>query len=270
MKNNKPLSIRLRNFVSGMIGRYFKLKSSPVIFCFHSISDDGWLFSVTPDNFESFVNKLSESRKIVCLNKILGDNGRKLGNNVAITFDDGYEDVIANAYPILKKHGLTACVFINGLPDINGNFGYLNGRKLLNLKQIKKLKRVGWEIGYHTKTHPDLRKLSEEQLHEEIVKNKRNLEKNLGFKLYYFAYPHGAYNKKIVRIVDKAGYAFAFVANGGGVDLNKTKHKIDRVIVDKYVKVEDLKILTSTAGLFINKLITYCDRIKDNLYEKNI
>lgn len=265
MTNKIPISIRLREFVFSTISKYSKLKPCPVVFCFHSVADNDWLFNVNPRKFESLINELSKTRKIVNLRRMLNESGNKIKDKVSITFDDGYEDVFTEAYPILKKYGIKACVFINNVPDDNGDFGYLDGKKLLNLKQIRMLKRAGWDIGYHTKTHPDLSKLSEKDLNVEITESKKKVERSLGFRLDYFAYPHGEFNKSVLQIVQKAGFKYAFTANGGKYSPKSQPLKVSRVLVDSYVDIENIGVLTSCQGLYFNKFLTKLLRFKDYL-----
>jgi len=264
MNNKLSLAIRFRELIFFLIGSFFSMKHCPVIFCFHSVSDDDWLFSVPPRAFELLIKSLSDSKEIVKLDGLLHEELDKKNNKVAITFDDGYEDVFSSAYPILKKYKVKACVFISGLPDDYGKFGSLNDKKLLDVKQIKTLKKAGWDIGYHTATHPDLRKFDSSKLSEEIVNSKKRIEKILGFEIEYFAYPYGLFNKKVVDVVKTAGYKFAFTVAGGKLDAKST-YEISRVLVDKYIKKEDLGIINSCQGLYFNKLFTTLLRIKDNL-----
>lgn len=264
MNKKLPLSVKLREFVFNLLSKFLKLKSCPVIFCFHSVNGGDWVFNVQPEKFEQFVTQLNKKKKIVGIGGLLNKSKLITNDKVAITFDDGYESVFTNAYPILKKYRLTACVFINGIPDEKGEFGYLDGKKLFNLRQIIKLKRAGWEIGYHTKSHFDLRKLTDKELKEEVVKGKKKIEKRLNFKLNYFAYPHGLFNKKVLKIVKEAGYKHAFTVNGGHT-YKKEAFNIGRLLVDRYIKADDVRIIASCQGLYFNKLLTRIIKVKDNL-----
>ncbi|MCG6981637.1 MAG: polysaccharide deacetylase family protein, partial [Deltaproteobacteria bacterium] len=68
---------------------------------------------------------------------------------VAITIDDGYRSVYELAYPILKKHGFTATLFIyTDFIDDSPN--------ALTWEQLKELSQAGFEVESHTITHADL------------------------------------------------------------------------------------------------------------------
>jgi peptidoglycan/xylan/chitin deacetylase (PgdA/CDA1 family) len=265
MKNKTPISTRFRRITFNLIGRFLKLKPCSVIFCFHSIANGDWIYSTTPNKFELFVREVLKNNQVVSMDNILSYKEKKKTNKVAITFDDGYENVFTDAYPVLKNLSLTACVFINGFIEKNEDFGYLDERKLMSLKQIRELKKDGWEIGYHSKTHPDLRTLDENALYEEVIRSKKGIEKYLGFEIKYFAYPYGLFNKKVIDATKKAGYEYAFTADGGRFNHKKSPYKISRVLVDKYMGNEDIKIITSCCGLYFNELFTKLLHIKDNL-----
>lgn len=258
-----PSSIRFREFIFALIARIPVVKKKGVIFCLHSIKKSDWTYSINRRNLESFLKKLLQIGKVVSLDEFIWNENKH--GLFTLTFDDGYEDVFTNAYPVLSKYGITACVFVSGIPNKNGDFNYLDGRERLNLKQIKKLRKEGWIIGYHSKTHLDLRSLDDNVLYEEIVRGKKRLEERLGFDIKYFAYPYGLYNKKVMNIVSIAGYENAFTVSGGGFKNRKLPYKIDRVLIDRFIKKEDLEIITSYKGLFFNELLTKFLNIKNSL-----
>ena len=65
------------------------------------------------------------------------------------------------------------------------------------------------EIGAHTRGHQMLPQLSIEQQREEIVSNKRDLERLLNKPVLGFAYPNGEATEDTKRIVREEGFAFA-------------------------------------------------------------
>lgn len=261
-----PTSIRLRKIFFKIIEKYPIQKECSLVLCYHSISKDGWIFSVTEKDFESHLKILLKTKNIISLKKLLGEKDKLNGKSVAITFDDGYETVFTAAYPVLKKYGLTACVFVNSVGNNGGKVENYNGRKPLNLKQIRLLKKEGWEIGYHTKSHRNLRFLSEKEIENELIYGKKELEKKLSFKINYFSYPYGIYNKIIVDIVKNAGYKYSFTADGGKIDFQESPFKISRILIDKYINSKELRVLTSYRGLLFNKFLTLCLRLKDDCF----
>jgi len=66
------------------------------------------------------------------------------------------------------------------------------------------------ELGSHSLTHPDLRKLDDEALAFELADSKTAVERITGRPCRTFAYPYGLYDERVVRAVGAAGYELAF------------------------------------------------------------
>jgi peptidoglycan/xylan/chitin deacetylase (PgdA/CDA1 family) len=92
-----------------MISRSYR----PLILCYHRISEnvttDINKLSVSPKNFQSQLDYLSESRKFVTLEEMVL---APLPNTVAITFDDGYRDNCKIAANILTDLNISATFFL--------------------------------------------------------------------------------------------------------------------------------------------------------------
>lgn len=86
-----------------------------IVLCYHRISncfDDFNLMNVSIDNFSSHMMYISKFYQTISLAEV----GRECFNDdkvkIAVTFDDGYEDVYKNALPILEKFSIPATVFV--------------------------------------------------------------------------------------------------------------------------------------------------------------
>jgi len=262
----KPLSASINNFILEFINRSKGTKGeniANVIFCYHSISDDNWIFSVTPWDFEEQIRGFLKITKIVPLNSLVENIGNKSYKGSAITFDDGYEDVYKNAFPILKKYGLNASVFVIGDIDKVNRDQLGCNKKLLSINQIKELKDNGWEIGYHSKTHRYFRNIKQKDLEKEIIDGKRNLERKLGFRIQYFAYPRGIYSKKIIDVVKKAGFKAAFTVKGGAVEPRKCPYELERMVANRFMKTKHFPILLTHWGASYNRFMTRILTLKD-------
>lgn len=269
-----PTSAKLENFILKALGDLqlwlsgnTSLKSQPCILCYHSISKDDWEFSVDPHEFERQIRFLSQAKNVLPLGEIIKFDSNKSQNNVAITFDDAYQDLYKNALPILKRHGLKAAVFVMGSNKLVSKAELGNNKKLLKLDQIKKLKNEGWEIGFHSNTHRDLTKLDDASLKDEIINGKKRLEEKLGFRLRYFAYPKGRYSSKIIQIVKDAGFEAAFTVDGGGQKEIYKPFRIPRITISKFMKINDLTGLLTPFGLRYNRLNTKVLKFKDNIFK---
>ncbi len=87
---------------------------------YHSVDRTGSLLSVTPEAFAAQMDAVRRSRREVIT---VAQAARRLKQGgpvdraVCITFDDGYESVAENAWPILRDRDMTATVyFVTGMP----------------------------------------------------------------------------------------------------------------------------------------------------------
>jgi peptidoglycan/xylan/chitin deacetylase (PgdA/CDA1 family) len=137
--------------------------------------------------------------------------------SVLITMDDGYRSVYTYAYPILKKYGFTATLFI-----YTGYVGVSN--MALTWDQLKEMKADGFCIGSHTVHHSDLTMPKEgetetewvDRINKEISGSKKILDKKLGQDTFLLAYPYGKYDQRSIKIADKSGYKIAMSVQRGG------------------------------------------------------
>lgn len=115
--------------------------------------------------------------------------------NFQSSFDDGnYNDIyLANE---LAKIGLQTTFYI---PTCT----------VLEESEIKQLSAV-FEIGGHTVSHPpDLKRLPQNSLRQELRENREWLQQITGQPILKFAYPRGRYNEQVIDEVRQAGYLSA-------------------------------------------------------------
>jgi len=139
----------------------------------------------------------------------LQGHGSVPARSVVITFDDGWLSQYEHALPILQRMHYTATFFI-----VTSQVG--KGTMYMDLDELRALQKAGMTLASHTRTHPDLSKLTDAQLRGEIVGSRQDLQKMLGVTTDLFAYPYGAWNKRVVDIVSGAGYRAARALGGGG------------------------------------------------------
>jgi peptidoglycan/xylan/chitin deacetylase (PgdA/CDA1 family) len=139
--------------------------------------------------------------------------------SVVITIDDGYAELYTSVYPILKSYGFPATIFI-----VTSKVGESNdwttrkemsGRSLLSWSEIRTMSEDGIRFGAHSRSHAKLPELSEDQLKEEIVGSKLDLESMLNTPITTFAYPYGEYDVRVQSILSNNGFASGCSANVG-------------------------------------------------------
>jgi len=259
-----PISIKIEKrlltilfSISGLLSIDLKSNKNKIL-CYHSISQKNDNFSISVKEFRKQILKLSKTKTISNINEVMSN---KIVNNnrVVITFDDGFRDVFENVYPLFKTFDIQGCVFVVGE-------NYLNSKAKksdkLTLNQLKMLNKAGWDIGYHSYSHKDLTILSKKELEFEIAESKKELEKKLGFKINYFAYPFGGYSRKVVNVVEKSEYKAAFTVDGGSMG-EANVFKMSRVCMSRHIKAGDLEFLLTDVGLCINSIVAKIVRLKD-------
>lgn len=136
-----------------------------------------------------------------------------------VTFDDGFRSVCEIALPVLAKHGVKAVQFIiSGKPGGQNDWDIAKGdviEPLMTEGEIRQWLAAGHEIGSHSVSHPNLRKLSAAAARAELVESKRQLENQYGVGVRHFCYPYGKFNAETPALVRDAGYATAWTVNHG-------------------------------------------------------
>jgi peptidoglycan/xylan/chitin deacetylase (PgdA/CDA1 family) len=77
----------------------------------------------------------------------------------------------------------------------------LEGRLMLNWREIQEMKQWGIEFGAHTLTHPDLTRLFLEQVRSEICDSRVIIEDALNAPVLCFAAPYGRCDDRCLEII---------------------------------------------------------------------
>lgn len=195
---------------------------------YHKIDNTFISLAVRPEDFEYQMKYLHDNGYHAIspdeLYESLAGNGELPENPVLITFDDGYLDNYTNAYPILKKYGFKATIFV-----ITSFLG--KDKQYINWDQAREMNANGIDIESHTVDHKSMTDLTDEQLRLELVESKKKAEEELGHPVDYMAYPTGTYNLHIAEMVKEAGYKAAFTIKYGNVDKASNIYALERVPV---------------------------------------
>lgn len=184
---------------------------------------------VSPQQFEEQLKYLADHQyHPVSLNEIYGSlngEGRLPEKPVVLTFDDGYRSFYDNAYPLLVKYHMKAVEFvITNVQQLPAYFTW---------EQAQTMNASGLiEFGAHTRNHPALTTVSQNDLVSEIKGSKNDLESHLKKTITWFAYPYGDYNTRVVNAVRDAGYIGAVTTNFGSVETMNTLYLLPRIMVD--------------------------------------
>jgi len=244
-------------YFSGIISCYIFFrkrllkKYRTIVLTYHRIRDDEKDpdISVSTSNFNRQMEYLKHNFEVVSLNTLIANVEPKTrkADRAAITFDDGYKDNFLNAYPVFKKHDLPATIFL-----VSKQLG--NSEKTLSIDEIKNMKSGKITFGSHTATHPVLTEINIQDAAREIQYSKTDLEKLLGEKVQFFAYPKGKkshFNKQITEIVKAAGYKAAFTTENGEIAPNSDLFELKRIGI-RNCPLFVFKVRVS--GIFENRL----------------
>jgi peptidoglycan/xylan/chitin deacetylase (PgdA/CDA1 family) len=111
-----------------------------------------------------------------------------LSKYFVITFDDGYRDLLTEAWPVIHQCGFTATVFL-ATDRIQPLPRRIEGADYLMWQDVRELHAQGLSVGSHTVSHPDLRSLEPEEIDYELGYSKEMIEQMLGSPVRSFSYP---------------------------------------------------------------------------------
>lgn len=132
---------------------------------------------------------------------------------VALTFDDGYENFAEYAWPILRRHGFPAMVYlIAGLIGQPSSWFARDARPtppLMSAARIRELRAEGCDFGGHSVNHLKLAEQDDATVRREVFDCKARLEDLLGEPVRHFCYPFGSHDLRAVEACAEAGWSSA-------------------------------------------------------------
>lgn len=176
---------------------------------------------------------------------------------IVLTFDDNYQGYYDNAVPILRKYGYPSAMFVHTkfVGDKTGShpkMTYDTLRELCKDAQIT--------IGSHTVSHPDdIRILSPDLQKHELVDSKAALEKELGRKIPYLAYPDGKNDSMVQTAARDAGYTMAFSIENTLAEDSPNIMSIGRYVhtrLDRAIDAQDRETVNVPAAVAVKDIKT--------------
>ncbi len=189
------------------------------ILMYHRVAPEGTealrRYRVTPEQLEAQLKYLKENGYQGVTLEQWGEAQRIRkplpGHAVCLTFDDGYQDFHDYAWPLLKKYGFPATVFLvaDAIGENNGwDEDYQDNVALMDWETIVSLQAEGVHFGSHSATHPAMTALNPTQIAKELLASRYILEEGLTRPVRTFCYPYGSVDSVVEHLTGACGFVY--------------------------------------------------------------
>jgi peptidoglycan/xylan/chitin deacetylase (PgdA/CDA1 family) len=203
-------------------------------------------FAITKKSFERFIEHLVSQRNKAMDAELLQqaiDRPCNYANHYCITFDDIYDTVYTNAYPVLKKYNIPFVAFVtDGLVGTVDPWSKMPMITETHLREM--LKDPLCILASHGTEHKMFRDYTHTEAVTALVDSKRILAEKYGRNITLFAFPFGRrveVSNDAIRCVKEAGYTCGFSALDGSLKQRWLSGRffLPRVLVgEEYVQLE--------------------------------
>lgn len=213
------------------------------ILMYHRVAPEGSealrRYRVTPKQFENQLRYLAENGYRGLTLEQLGEFLRRRkpipGNAVCLTFDDGYVDFYEYAWPLLKQYGFPATMFI--VTDAAGkrndwDADYNDPVELMDWDKIVELAKQGLHLGSHSASHPALTALNPDQIAEELLRSRTEMEMRLGIPVRTICYPYGSVDSVVEHLAAAGGYVYGVTTQDRLTGMSDSPLALPRVEVN--------------------------------------
>jgi peptidoglycan/xylan/chitin deacetylase (PgdA/CDA1 family) len=218
----------LRHAALSVLARASRGATRPFLRCIYC----HYVFDDQRREFEELMRKLQRLGTFVstdaCVSMLTGQRSID-GPYFHLSFDDGLRNCYTNAFPILKRLGIPAIVFVPAAM-VGADFErtrrfcretthYANAIELMRWDDLTHMISSGYEVGSHSSSHARLTALAREPsiLDEELRGSKHILETRLGVPCDFIAWPYGKVDEAALAVGRNAGYKAGFSAFRGRV-----------------------------------------------------
>lgn len=190
----------------------------PRILIYHQVgAAHGQELDVDPEVFSRQLDWLEGHGRVVGLDEALRTRSQpETSSSYVLTFDDGYQDMFRNAFPLMASRGVPFTLYLTTGPLEDGK-PLAPGREPLTWDDVRTMCETGLvTLGAHTHRHTDLRQASTEQTEGELDTSNRLIEQRIGHRPLHFAYPWGYWSATADAAV-RTRYTSAVLGGGGPV-----------------------------------------------------
>jgi len=221
----------------------WRVERAPIVM-YHRIAEDGPKalapYRLSPAKFERQLAWLARQGwrgmdlSSYCRQRFSEGRRDLPGKPIVLTFDDAYADFYDNAWPLLRKYGYSATVFVpvdfaGGAAEWDQKYG--EPAQLMTWEQMRELHVAGVAFASHSCRHRAVTTLSPEELIEDAVRSKRTVEEQIGGQAAGYCYPYGISDGNCRRLIKQAGYDWAVSVTGGNPPDYNDPFRIPRIEV---------------------------------------
>jgi peptidoglycan/xylan/chitin deacetylase (PgdA/CDA1 family) len=192
-----------------------------------------WVYDDQVEAFRGLLTRLLEHGAFVTSEQLreMACGGSPIdGRYFHLSFDDGFDNVYRNAFPVMEELGIPSTIFVPtrfvGASDEEVLRNWWNGRtcptRPLDWVHLREMVEAGHEVGAHTRHHVRLSDVSRdpEKLRQELEGSRQDVEAALGRPCRYMSWPYGKWSDidgTALDAIESAGYEMCFSAVRGRV-----------------------------------------------------
>lgn len=222
------------------------------VLCYHRFGNGNSKMVVSPARFEQQLDWLARNGyhvvRLADLAEFMAGRRPLPRRSVVITIDDGYESVHRHAWPLLRRHGFPATLFV--YPD------FVGAGDAMSWAQLRELAASGLiDVQSHSKSH---RNLVDRAPGETDAQYRRSLEAELrgsrtliearlpGVRVDQIAYPFGDANVNVIDAAARDGYRLGLTVIAGGNPFHAPPLLLRRTMIFGDLDLEGFKARLQT------------------------
>lgn len=164
------------------------------------------------------------------------------GQNVLLTFDDGYQNTIEKALPILERNQVPATISVCGSyidPRTRVNIGMHADKRFADENQMRKWLDAGNTILAHTYSHFKLTRISEAECEMELTKDLEAIQSFFHIRPRGVVYPYGSVNEQVIEIVRRY-FDYGFATDMGMKTSAENRYRLKRICAENDCSAESI------------------------------